>query len=282
MIETSLTLPGRQEAQVDAHEQGDRDGHADREDAPRALAQGVDDDQGEDRDDDDHDSSVAIRAAVPPIDAEFLAGHLAQRAAAAAHGEEQHQVVLDGAGEDDADDDPDGAGQVAHLRGEDRARPAGRRRRWRRSGGRRGRGGPSARSPGRSPCTRPGVARRSSGWVMLLLDDLGVEAVGDQVGADRGEDEPDRVDRLAADDGEHQPGHAAQQRDADPQGDPQRRPPPPLLVEDLRVDGGRRQVRIDRDAARLAAGPVVRGQCHRALRGPGPTLPDAPALLQGP
>ena len=66
-------------------------------------------------------SRVAISAAVPPMTTEFLAGHLAQGASAAAHGEEHDEVVLDGAGEDDADDDPDGAGQVAHLGGEDRA-----------------------------------------------------------------------------------------------------------------------------------------------------------------
>ena len=64
---------------------------------------------------------VAIRAAVPPMTPEFLAGHLAQRTAAAAHGEEHDQVVLDGTGQHHADDDPDGARQVAHLGGEDRA-----------------------------------------------------------------------------------------------------------------------------------------------------------------
>ena len=66
-------------------------------------------------------SRVATRRGGAADDAEFLAGHLAQGPAAAAHGEEQDQVVLDGAGQDDADDDPDGAGQVAHLGGDDRA-----------------------------------------------------------------------------------------------------------------------------------------------------------------
>ena len=51
-----------EEAQVDAHEEGDRDGHADREDAPGALAQGVDDDQGQDGDDDHHDQQGGDQA----------------------------------------------------------------------------------------------------------------------------------------------------------------------------------------------------------------------------
>ena len=36
-------------------------------------------------------------------------------------GEEQNDHVLDRAGEDDADDDPDGSRQVAHLRGKHRS-----------------------------------------------------------------------------------------------------------------------------------------------------------------
>ena len=38
------------------------------------------------------------------------------------------------------------------------------------------------------------------------LDEPGVETEPDDVGADRGDDEPDRVDRLAANEGDHRPG----------------------------------------------------------------------------
>ena len=64
---------------------------------------------------------TAISAATPPTDADLLARHLAEGLAVAAHREEEHDHVLDGAGEDDADDDPERAGQVAHLRREHRA-----------------------------------------------------------------------------------------------------------------------------------------------------------------
>ena len=69
-----------------------------------------------------------------------------------------------------------------------------------------------------------GVARRSLGLMHVALDHLGVEAVADQVRADRGEHEPDGVDRFAADDRQHEPGHAAQQRDGRPDRDLGRRP----------------------------------------------------------
>ena len=76
------------------------------------------------------------------------------------------------------------------------ARPAGRRRRWRRNGGRTPPICWSARSPARHcgeppGSAAPGRAQHPSG------DEQAVEAVGDQVGADRGGDQPDRVDRLA-------------------------------------------------------------------------------------
>ena len=50
--------PGRI-AQVDAHEQRDRDGRRDREDAPRAVGQRIDHDQRQHREQDDHDGEDA-------------------------------------------------------------------------------------------------------------------------------------------------------------------------------------------------------------------------------
>ncbi len=52
-------------------------------------------------------------------DAQFVAGHLSQLRPRRRVEIAQHQEVLYAAGEHDADDDPDGAGQVAHLRGQD-------------------------------------------------------------------------------------------------------------------------------------------------------------------
>lgn len=70
-------LPGPQVAQVDAHEQRDRDGHADREHTPDALAEGVDYDQRQDGDDDDHDGQRREQGGGATDDAELVAGHLA-------------------------------------------------------------------------------------------------------------------------------------------------------------------------------------------------------------
>ena len=73
----------------------------------------------------------------------------------------------------------------------------------------------------------------------LVLDELAVEAVGDQVGAHGGEHEPDRVHVLAAPDRDHEPAGATQQGDHRPQGD-LRRSPAPVLALVRRVDDGGR------------------------------------------
>jgi hypothetical protein len=44
----------------------------------------------------------------------------------------------------------------------------------------------------------------------LRLDQPRIEPVPDDVGADRRDDEPHRVDRLAADEGDDRPGHRTQ------------------------------------------------------------------------
>ena len=47
----------------------------------------------------------------------------------------------------------------------------------------------------------------------LLLDQPRIEPVGDDVGADRGDHEPDRIDRLAADERDDRPGDRAEHGD---------------------------------------------------------------------
>ena len=47
----------------------------------------------------------------------------------------------------------------------------------------------------------------------LRLDEPRIEPVPDDVGADGRDDEPDRVDRLAADEGDDRPGHRTEQGD---------------------------------------------------------------------
>ena len=75
--------------------------------------------------------STAISAAAPPTGPISSLRHLPERLAVAPHGEEQRRHVLHRAGEDDADDDPDGPWQEPHLgrqhRPDERSRPGYRR-----------------------------------------------------------------------------------------------------------------------------------------------------------
>ena len=282
-------LAGTQVAQVDTHKEGNRNGHADGEDTPRAFAQRVDYNEGQDRDDDDHDEQRGNQGRGAADNAEFLAGHLPQGTAAAAHGEEHHQVVLHGAGEDDAEDDPHGARQVAHLGRDDRADE--------RAGA--GDGGEVVAEEDVAvgadvvlavSFVLGGGGAAVVGPQQVLLNELGVEAVSDQVGTDGGEHKPDGVHGLAADDGEHKPGHAAQQRNGGPQCDLARSPAAFFAVPDGIVNGCGRKGRIRRDAVVELCGTWPAGGCHThvsSLRNPAkradcaaPTLRDLINMLQ--
>ena len=124
--------------------------------------------------------------------ADLVARHLPEDLAVAAHGEEQDDHVLHGAGEDHADDDPDRARQIAHLRGEHRADE-------RAGAGDRGEVVAEQHAPvGRlevDVVLEPLGGRRA--LVVdpqhLVGDEARVEAVGDRVRADRGDDQPRRA-----------------------------------------------------------------------------------------
>ena len=160
---------------------------------------------------------IPMMAAVAADGAEFVADHLAQRAAPSSGGDPQHEVVLHASGENRADDDPDGAWQITHLhrqhRADERTRPGDR-------------GEVMAEQ-------HPPVGRHVVGVVLedlcgrrvvvarahdLHLDQPRVEPEPDHVGADRGDDEPDRVDGLPAEERDDRPRDRADQRD-DPEDD---------------------------------------------------------------
>ena len=63
-------------------------------------------------------TSTPTSAIEPGTGAELHLDHVAERPAVAAHRDEQDDEVLHRAGEHDAGEDPQRAGQVAHLRGE--------------------------------------------------------------------------------------------------------------------------------------------------------------------
>jgi hypothetical protein len=141
-------------------------------------------------------------SAIMPGSAQLRLDQVAQRAAVAAHGDEQHDEVLHRAGKHHAGQDPQHAGQVAHLRGQHRADQ--------RAGA--GDGGKVVAEQhvlvGRHvvEAVVELVGRGHAARVQaqhFVGDEQAVEAVGDQVDADRGNHDPDRADRLAAVQGHH-------------------------------------------------------------------------------
>ncbi|MNF66812.1 hypothetical protein D3C84_486100 [compost metagenome] len=103
-------------AHVDAHEHRDRDGRHHRENAPRAFGQGFHDNQCQHREDDDHDQEATEQRNGAGNAAHFFADHVPQGTAVATGGHEQDHEVLNGTRQHYAGDQPQRAGQVAHLR----------------------------------------------------------------------------------------------------------------------------------------------------------------------
>ena len=184
--------------------------------APRAARQRLDDDEREHRQDDDHDREHADEREGAGDGAELHLDHLAERLAVAPHRDEEDHEVLDRAGDDHAREDPERAGQVAHLRGEHGPDQ------WARAGDGsevvavqhvlvRG----HVVEPVVVPHRGRGPARVDAEG--LLGDELAVEAVGDEVDAERRRHEPHRVDALATAEGQRAERDGAQHRDHGPQ-----------------------------------------------------------------
>ena len=140
-------------------------------------------------------SSMPMPAIAAGDGSHLGADHVAERAAVASRGQEQHGHVLHGAGEHDPREDPERAGQITHLRGQHRADQ--------RSGA--GDGGEMVAEQhvavGRHVVEPVIVAigRRLPRRVdaeHLVGDEQRVEAVGDEVDADRRDDQPGGVDRI--------------------------------------------------------------------------------------
>jgi hypothetical protein len=183
---------------------------------PTALAERVDDDEREHRDEDDHDAEHRDERREPGHRADLLFRHLPERLAVAADARGEHDEVLDRAADHDADDDPERAREVAELRGQrrpdERPRPGDRREVVPEHDPPVGRhvvapvrqplgGGPAGRVEGED-------ARR---------DEPRVEAVGDEIRADGRGDEPRGADRLAAAEGEPGERAGADERDDGPE-----------------------------------------------------------------
>nr|GEU28427.1 response regulator GacA, putative [Tanacetum cinerariifolium] len=203
------------EARVHAHEQRDRDGGNHGKAAPRRVGQRFDHDQRQHGQDDHHDHEGAEQGDHAGNRAQFGFDQVAQRAAVAPHRNEQHDEVLHGARKHHAGQDPQHAGQVAHLRGQhgaDQGTGAG-------NGGKVVAeqhvlvGGDVVEAVIEALRRRqaPGVeTQHVPGDVQAVI------AVGDQVHADRGNHDPDGADRFAALQGDEAERASAQQCDDGP------------------------------------------------------------------
>ena len=161
------------------------------------MRHGLDDDEGEHGHQDDHDEQRADHRRSGAEAAELVARELGEAAAVATGRAKEDQHVLDAAGQHRADEEPQGARQVTEL-GRERGSDQGAR----------------ARDRGEMMAEHDRSVRRHE--VAPVVEALGgrrprriepahprcepaaVEPVADEVGRDRCDHEPERIDALAA------------------------------------------------------------------------------------
>ena len=208
---------GTHHPHVDAHDQRNRNGRGDSEEAPRAVGERLHHDQAQHRQDYDHDGEDADHGDRARRGTQFHLDHFAERFSVAAHGSEQHDEILHCAGKHHADQNPQRAGEEAHLRRQDRTDE---------------RAGAGDRGEmmtvkhvlvGRHVIHAVVMAlgRRHAGVVEpehLVRDELAVEPVGDEVDAERGGHQPHCAYVFAATQGERGKGKCADDSDQRPQG----------------------------------------------------------------
>ena len=200
-----LAHPARADpARVAAHQDRERDGGGHGEQAPRAFRKRPHDDERQHRQDDDHNHERPEQRDRAGNIAHFHPDQFAERAAVAAHRNEQDHEILHRAGKHDAGQDPERPGQIAHLRrqhrADERARPRDRREMM----------AEQDVAIGGNVIEAVGAAVRGGGAGGIDAehrgrDIAGVETVGDQIDRDRRGHDPERVDLFPArggDDGE--------------------------------------------------------------------------------
>ena len=206
---------GPEKAQIHTHQQRDRNRHRDRERAPWTDRQRLDDDEREHAEDDEHDHQHADHRDHAGGRAELVAHHLAERTPVAAQRQEQDHEILHRAGEDHADEDPQRARQITHLRGEHR--PDQRTR----AGDRGEMVAEHDAAIGRHVVEavvaqhRRRRARRVE-RKRVVGDEAAIEAVGDEEDRHGRGDEPERIDRFAARKRERAEAECAEHREHQP------------------------------------------------------------------
>lgn len=117
---TFFDVARTQELHVNADEDSDRNGHADRESTPGAVVKGIDDDDGHTG----HSQDVEEQDGEGCSQADFVAdlrfGDFGDGFPVIAHGGKEDDHVVDGTSEDTTDEDPKGARQVTELSRNDR------------------------------------------------------------------------------------------------------------------------------------------------------------------
>src|SRR5215213_5647583 len=88
-----------QEAQVNTHQQGYRDGHRERERAPWGGRERVDHDEGKNGEQDHHDREHGDERCRSSYGSDLFSRHLPKGLTIPSHGEEERRHVLNGAGE---------------------------------------------------------------------------------------------------------------------------------------------------------------------------------------
>ena len=187
--------PRSPRAQVQPHDDGRRNGGKHGRAGPRAVLHDVHDHEAQHGAQDHHDEQGADEGGEAAEGPELIARHLPDAAAVAARGHQQHRHVLHATAEHRADEDPQRPGQVAELGGERRPDE------WPGTGD----GGEVMSEDDRAvrghevtPVVQP-LRGRCPGRIHVQYaggDPGGVEAIAEQVDADRGGDDPQRVDRL--------------------------------------------------------------------------------------
>ena len=203
---------------VDADEHRDRNRRGDGRSRPRAMLHRVDDDQPEHCYQDHHDHQHADQRREAGDRADFVGGHAAERSAVALERVAEDHEILHASAEHGADDDPQRRGQVAELRGEDRADQ------WSGAGDRgevMAEGDPLLRGHVVATVVEAECGRdvRIVEFENAIRDEARVEPVAEGVDADRGDDEPQHAGLLAARDCEHAERGRAQGGDGNPEHD---------------------------------------------------------------
>ena len=204
-----------QESQVDSHQQRDGNRHCQRERAPGRIPQRFYDHERDHRQQNHHDRQHGETCDGAAPFGHFLARDLPQGFPVAPHRAEQNREILHAAAQRRADDQPERPRQVAELR---RERGPDQ---WSRAGDGRemmAQQHPFIRGDEITAVLEP-LGRSGARVVQrkyLRGNERGIKPIGDQIRTQRGDDEPDGVERLAAFKGNRRERAGTSQRDASP------------------------------------------------------------------